>query len=151
MKKIFQFLRRLFRRKNPDSICWIQFEDIEEGSKSGADIWGTDWPIPVSDVLSYKLLIRGNEQYVITSVESKILFIIPFHYDEYIIEIPRIKYEKGNFGAKEALDEIHDAENWNKGERLRPTGFEGYVTFQGCDREMEYECGNNDYIWLKEK
>lgn len=85
MKKIKEFLRRLFSKKDKENrICCIQIDDIEEGEKSGADIWGTDWPIPVSDMLSYKLLWQGDRQYVVTSVESKILFFIPYHYDEYI-------------------------------------------------------------------
>ena len=47
-----------------------------------------------------------------------------------------------------ALNEIHDAENWNITGSMRPTGFNGEVTFEGCGKSFTYKCGN-DYSWMK--
>ena len=109
---LIRFFKKLFRKK-VKAFAWQSFDEIMEGSKKGADIWGTDYPVPTSDTLYYKLLKRENRQFVITSIESKIFFFIPFTYDEYIIEIPWMKYTKESFTAIMALNEIHDAENWN--------------------------------------
>lgn len=147
-----QFLGRRKLKKNLYAYAWESFDEIIEGSKKGADIWGTDYPIPTSDTLNYKLLKRheGNTetQFVITSITSKILFIIPFTYDEYIIEIPWRKYTNEGFTAAMALDELHAAENWNKGKEMTYTGFEGEVTFEGCGKSFTYKCGN-DYSWME--
>ena len=143
-----RFLKRLFK-KNLKRVAAISFSEMEQGEKSGADIWGTDFPIPTSDTLSYKIFKQDGAQYVVTSIESKILFFIPFHYDEYVIEIPWNKYSPGMFNANAALEEIHKAENWNKGGEMKPTYFEGDLSFVGPDKSFTYECGNNDYQWLK--
>ena len=146
-----QFLGRRRLKKNLRAYAWESFDEIIEGSKKGADIWGTDYPIPTSDTLNYKLLKRNegstDTQFVITSITSKILFIIPFTYDEYIIEIPWRKYTNEGFTAAMALDELHAAENWNKGKEMTYTGFEGEVTFEGCGKSFTYKCGN-DYSWM---
>ena len=146
-----KFLKKYFRKKIK-GFAWESFDEIIEGQKKGADIWGTDYPIPTSDVLKFKLLKRheGNTdtQFVITSITSKILFIIPFTYDEYIIEIPWRKYTNEGFTAAMALDELHDAENWNITGSMKPTGFDGEVTFEGCGKSFSYKCGN-DYSWMK--
>ena len=146
------FKHKVFKKK-VKAFAWESFDEIQEGTKKGADIWGTDFPIPVSDTLSYKLLSRNEgsdkyTQFVITSIESKILFIIPFHYDEYIIEIPWRKYTNETFTAEMAVKEIEAAENWNKGKEMHYTGFNGDVTFEGCGRKLNYECSDSDYDWM---
>ena len=146
------FKHKVFKKK-VKAFAWESFDEIQEGTKKGADIWGTDFPIPVSDTLSYKLLSRNEggdkyTQFVITSIESKILFIIPFHYDEYIIEIPWRRYTNETFTAEMAVKEIEAAENWNKGKEMHYTGFNGDVTFEGCGRKLNYECSDSDYDWM---
>lgn len=151
MRKLKYFLKSLVKY-NLRGTAWVSFNEILEGQKKGADIWGTDYPIPTSDTLSFKLLKQcGNSetQYVITSIESKILFFIPFHYDEYIIEIPYKKYTNEGFTAAMALKEINAAEKWNHGDEMRPTGFSGTVTFEGCGKKLIYDVGGGDYTWLK--
>ena len=145
------FLKKRGHKTHLKAFAWSSFDEIIEGEKSGADIWGTDYPIPTSDVLKYKLLKRhdgeSDTQFVITSITSKILFFIPFTYDEYIIEIPWTKYTNEGFTAAMALDEIHAAENWNINKEMKYTGFSGEVTFEGCGKSFTYKCGN-DYSWM---
>lgn len=151
MRKLKNFFKSILRKKL-EAFAWSSFDEIIEGEKKGADIWGTDYPIPTSDVLKYKLLKRhdgeADTQFVITSITSKILFFIPFTYDEYIIEIPWTKYTNEGFTAAMALDEIHAAENWNINKEMEYTGFTGEATFEGCGKSFTYKCGN-DYSWMR--
>lgn len=131
-----------------EETAWENFTEIIEGQKKGADIWGMDYPIPVSDTLNYKLLKRDDKQFVITSIESKILFFIPFTYDEYIIEIPWKKYTYEGFDAVMALKEIHAAENWNKGDEMKYTDFRGTATFEGCGLRYTFDVDSSNYSWM---
>ena len=150
MKKLKKLLYKLFYPRLKGQ-AWVPYSSCIEGSKKGADIWGTDFPIPVSDTLNFKLLEQegGKSQYVITSITSKILFIIPFTYDEYIIEIPWHKYELNLFDANKALIEIDAAEHWNQRKEMSPSGFEGEVTFDNGANKLTYTVnGDGDYTWL---
>lgn len=150
MRKWKYLLRKLFSHKLR-GWAWVSYSKAIEGEKKGADIWGTDFPIPVSDTLHFKLLEQegGASQYVITSITSKILFIIPFTYDEYIIEIPWHKYELNQFDANKALIEIDAAEHWNQRKEMSPSGFEGEVTFDNGIHKLTYKVnGGSDYSWL---
>ena len=150
MRKWKQLWHKLFSHRLKGS-AWVSYSRAIEGEKKGADIWGTDFPIPVSDVLHFKLLEQegGKSQYIITSITSKILFIIPFTYDEYIIEIPWHKYELNQFDANKALIKIDAAEHWNQRKEMSPSGFEGEVTFNNGVNKLTYIVnGSGDYTWL---
>ena len=150
MRKWKQLWHKLFSRRLK-GFAWVSYSRAIEGEKKGADIWGTDFPIPVSDVLHFKLLEEEDgSQYIITSITSKILFIIPFTYDEYIIEIPWHKYELNQFDANKALIEINAAEHWNQNHEMEPSGFEGDVIFSNGSYSfsLKVDSGSN-YIWLE--
>lgn len=151
MRKWKQLWHKLFSRRLK-GFAWVSYSRAIEDEKKGADIWGTDFPIPVSDVLHFKLLEEenGKSQYIITSITSKILFIIPFTYDEYIIEIPWHKYELNQFDANKALIEINAAEHWNQNHEMDPSGFEGDVIFSNGSYSfsLKVDSGSN-YIWLE--
>ena len=151
MRKWKQLWHKLFSRRLKGS-AWVSYSRAIEDEKKGADIWGTDFPIPVSDVLHFKLLEEedGKSQYIITSITSKILFIIPFTYDEYIIVIPWHKYELNQFDANKALIEINAAKHWNQNHEMEPSGFEGDVIFSNGSYSfsLKVDSGSN-YIWLE--
>lgn len=149
MRKLKKIMRKLFSSKLQGQ-AWIPYAKSIEGEKKGADIWGTDYPVPTSDILHYRLLEQegGSSQYVITSITSKIFFFIPFTYDEYIIEIPWHKYELTLFNANKALKEINAAEHWNQRDEMKPCGFSGDVTFDNGIYQSTYKVNGSDYTWL---
>ncbi len=151
MRKWKKLLRKIFFPRLQGQ-AYVKYAAVMEGEKKGADIWGTDYPIPTSDTLHYKLLEQegGKDQYVITSITSKILFFIPFTYAEYIIQIPWHKYELNMFDANKALAELHAAEHWNQKHEMAPSGFEGDVTFSNGSYSFSLKVdGGSNYIWLE--
>ena len=121
--------------------------------KEGGDIIPGDVPVPVGDTFIYTLYFTNDKkQVLVTSMEEKILWIIPFTYDEYIIEFPNWKYTPDQMTCQKALDEVYEAEHWNWRTDVE------YVTDYDCgvfwiNRDLKvmhaYKIADSDYSYLR--
>ena len=155
------FFTNIFKRKkkltsggsfNVDSIY------AKSGSAKGADIWGSDWPIPVAEKLEWNLFTTSlhyddpsRPQYITTKLTDYILWFIPFSYDEYIVEVPNGTFQLETITHKQVVEMIDRCCNWNKGGRgVRPhDGDYGQVTFLHMKDRWDFKLGNNDFSFMK--
>ena len=82
-------------------------------------------------------------------VEEKFLWIIPFTYYEYVIDLG---FQDFNPTAENVVIQIDEAKNWNRRGKMAPVFSEGNVTFHMAwtpKTQWSYEVGNNDYQYLK--
>ena len=82
-------------------------------------------------------------------VEEKFLWIIPFTYYEYVIDLG---FQDFNPTAENVVNQIDEAKNWNRRGKMRPVFSEGDVIFHMAwtpKTQWSYEVGSNDYQYLK--
>ena len=152
-KIIKAFIIKLFRKQkeNENEEFFIKFDNKYSDSKSGGDILPGPVPVPTSDVLYYTFYENTDEngnqhQWLVTKITTKFFFIIPFSYDEYIIEFIGKKYD--NPTAEDVIKEIDEAEHYNQRGKIKMKVSEGKVHFEGYAYDI-YELGDNDYYFLE--
>ena len=122
--------------------------NIRRYEVKGGEVLSGDITVPTSDTLYYNLYntIDGR-QFLVTKIVSKIFFVIPFTYDEYIIEILYKKYPY-NLSSDKVIYELYRAEHWNWYDEL------DYINDIDCvDFEwpaIKYDrYDTNDYTYLR--
>ena len=134
-------------------VAWVSYR--EGGTCKGGDIWGTDWPIPVAEELTWYLYEDRDtgEQYLTTKLTDYILWFIPFSYYEYVYKLPAGTYGHGQLDAKQVVETIDFLNHWNW-HRDEVDYAEGYtsVNFIKSDGSWDiYDIGNNDYSFIIHK
>ena len=129
--------RRCRKKSKPLNDVYITVNSIHKFSASGGDILPGPIVVPTSDVMEWAVYTdRDNgKQYISTRIKTKFFFIIPFTYDEYIIEFSKIKYPSESMTSREACQEIYDAEHWNWHEDAHCIDYDGevHLTIPGPD------------------
>ena len=154
--QLFERLRDFLFGKRIDLLYTNSFKylTVISGSKSGGDILPGPVPVPTSDTVYYDLFVLEDKEILVTSILTKFFFFIPFRYDEYIIEFKGNKYDTSSFTIENVMEEIYNAENWNKrGDMTIVSGYE-YTEFNsitGTGATYTYEMGDNDYTHVKYK
>lgn len=120
-----------------------------DGGGKGADIWGTDWPIPVAEELEWSYYQTVQNQYIRTKLTDYILWIFPFSYDEYIYQMPKNTIDCNHIDNKLIVDMISDCENWNHHDDMSniTTQFSNVMVWYR-NSKWPYELGNNDYQFI---
>ena len=153
MKKFIRLIKRLFSRLfrfKDDPVYCFNYQKCYRREKNGGDIIPGDVPVLTSDTLYYTLFEWNERQHLVTSIKTKFFFIIPFTYAEYIIDFNgTVKYPNGEITAEQACEEIHNADYWNHGGKLRPVDVGKNLRFVGPDGCFDYIIGSGDYSYLK--
>ena len=121
IKALFVKIKRIFIRKELNETVFFCSEKWE-WSKKGADIIPGDVPVPTNDTFYYKLYHGDGEWYFITRWETKFFFIIPWSYDEHILEYPgeKCRVDPNTFTAEEALEELDNIDHWTRKDEIIP-------------------------------
>lgn len=122
----------------------------KDGGGKGADIWGTDWPIPVAEKLEWTICTTTfGRMYIRTKLTDYILWIIPFSYSEYLFSVPNGVYDYSTFGNKEAVEVISLCDNWNHHDDMKNiTSNYNAFAINWMNKRWIYEFGNNDYQFI---
>lgn len=146
-------LKNWKRKRHPKFIqetveLWV--ESPQTGSKDGGDISPGPVPVPSGQKLSWEYFkAPDGRQWIVMRVTEKFFWIIPFTYYEYVIDLGFRYFEPT---AENVVNQIDEAINWNRRDKMRPVFYEGKVIFHHAwtpSTTWEYEVGNNDYSYLK--
>ena len=151
-KAIGKLIRHFFKKKsfNGGNASYQYSRYI---SKWGGDIIPGDIPIPVGDELQCTLFKNDKFTYAAMCIEEKILFIIPWHYYEYIIKMNNEDIDFDNCDAEYILDLMYHATIWNKEDKMsydsryNDGSFIFFNTY-GAPTHT-YSLDNGDYTYLK--
>lgn len=120
----------------------------KDGSAKGGDIWGSDWPIPVAEELEWSFYQTVQYQYIRTKLTDYILWLFPFSYDEYILQVPKDTYDIKTIDNRQVVDAIADCHNWSsKGMDNITDQYNGVMVWYR-NSKWWYELGNNDYDFM---
>lgn len=152
-KAIAKGFRKLFKKRTLLGDGSTQYSIARYISKKGGDIIPGDVPIPVSDELQCTLFKNDKYTYITMCIFEEILFFIPWHYNEFIIQV---KNEDINFDTCTAEDIVRwmaKAVKWNLGTEMRPDDRykSGTFHFMNNDKVIthSFSVDSGDYIYLK--
>lgn len=151
--KLLNAIKQLFRRKPIVGSGSFTYDVCRYISKSGGDILPGPVPVPVGDELQSTIFKNDKYTMVAMCIYEKIIWLIPWHYDEYIILFNTSDFDYDGATAEDIVKLIDEAENWNKRDKLTPVdvGEGSFIFIRSSDGvpSHSYSTDNGDYIVLK--
>lgn len=123
-------------------------------SGKGADIWGSDWTIPVAEEFEWHFFddTETGKQYITTRLTDYIFWLIPFTYDQYVYEVPGGTFAKGELTTKKVAELIYFLEHWNwHTDQVRYDDNVNWLQLHSDEYWNNYTMGNNDYSFIRTK
>lgn len=146
--KVIQSIQQLFRQGR------FEYDQYRYISKTGADIIPGEVPVPVGDELQCSLFKNSTYTLVTMCIYEKILWIIPYHYYEYIIWMKNDDIDFDNCTAEDIIDLMGHAVKWNQENMMRPDNRFANGTFSFVRKSDKitthsYSVNNGDYLFMK--
>lgn len=147
-----KFIKELFKRRKIKSYnisCGYEYHSsLDGGDVLPGDIpvaFGTHWEVNI-----YQGYFDKDPQWIVCSMTDKYWWIIPFTYDRFIFELPKIKFDlrNGEFTAKDVLKfvynyarDTHDYQNVEN---------DGIVAFLVNSKPVQlYETRDHQYMFRR--
>lgn len=154
-KFLKEFFAKLFKRKKKPELnsynisCGYEYHT----TLTGGDIIPGDVPVAASQTW-YLNIYQGyfdkDAQWIVCSLEEKYWWIIPFTYDKFIFELPKIKFDlrKGDFSAKDVCDFVYKyARDTHEYQNVAN---DGVVAFLVNSKPVQlYETRDNNYMFRR--
>ena len=155
MIKFFKAILKLIKKYSKLSSGSVKYEESRYLSKKGADLLPGPIPLPASDELQCTLFVDGLDLYVAMCIYEKILWFIPYHYNEFIVKMQVYDINYVDCTAEDIVKIMDDAVNWNKRDRfiLADEYKDGLFEFKNIDGTVthSYSVDSGDYVVLKNK
>lgn len=123
------------------------------GEITGGDIIPGDVPVIASQtwtVAIYQGYFENSAQWVVCSLTEKYWWIIPFTYDKFIFELPKIKFDckYGEFSARDVCDFVYKyARDTRDYENIET---DGVTAFLVNNKPVQlYDTSKNEYMFRR--
>lgn len=147
-KFIKKIINRIKRKKVESYNISVGYE--WHSSLSGGDIIPGDVPVIASQTWNvdvYQGYFPSEGQWVVCSLTEKYWWIIPFTYDKFIFELPKVKFDckYGEFTAREVCDFVYNyAKDTKDYERISTDGITAFIV-NGKSPAHCYDTSQNEY------
>lgn len=123
-------------------------------SKKGSDLIPGDVPVPVGDELQCTLFKNGSYTLVAMCIYEKIMWIIPWHYNEYIIWMKNEDIDFDKCTAEDIIKWMDEAVHWNQRGIMKPDdrykgGNFNFIKYPEYITTHSYSVDGGDYTFLK--
>lgn len=151
---MIKWLKRIFKRKKVESYnisCGYEYHS----SISGGDILPGDVPVFASqtwEVNVYQGYFDNSAQWIVCSLTDKYWWLIPFTYDKFIFELPKIKFDlrgaERKFTDKDLLNFVYDyAKDTKDYERIETDGITAFLV--NSKPVQMYDTSKNEYSFKR--
>lgn len=144
-----KFKFRAKKLKSYNISCGYEYHD----TLTGGDITPGDVPVVSSQTWHlniYQGYFDKDAQWVVCSLEEKFWWIIPFTYDKFIFELPKIKFDlrKGDFTTKEVCNFVYQYARDTRDYQTIET--DGVTAFLVNSKPVQlYDTSKNEYMFRR--